>query len=130
MTLKLTRPAGSEERARRPALASGAWGAAASDARLASRSTSSRPPPPAWETATKPRTAPPCWTLASLIAEDALPASGEPEGAPAPLASGAPGAAAVPVVVVPAGPPCVVLVVVPFALTVIVPVISAPWTVQ
>ena len=42
----------------------------------------------------------------------------------------APGAAAVPVVVVPAGPPCVVLVVVPFALTVIVPVISAPWTVQ
>ena len=134
VTLKLITPARSEERTRRPALASGARAAPASDvrrasdARLASRSTSRRPPRPAWETATEPRTAPPCWTRANLIAEEVLPASGEGEGPPDPPDYCAPGAVAVPVGVVPGGPTCVVSVVVPFALTVIVPLSSVGCT--
>src|SRR4029077_18965212 len=79
-------PDGSEERTSLPTRTGPAWPARASEAVVASRSTSRRPPAPAAEIATEPRTALPCWLERSLIASAALPASGEPTvGAAAPL---------------------------------------------
>jgi len=91
----------------------------AKDALFTSRSTSSLLPTPALEIWTEPRTEEPCW----LERSDGPPTSGEPDG-------GSAGVVGVVVVVVVVGVVIVVVVVVPLGLTVIVPVISGPWTVQ
>ena len=123
-------PAGSEPRTSLPTRTGAEWPALASDALVASSSTSRRPPTPAWGTANEPCTDAPCRAPASFSVDSEALVSGEPGGrrrAP------------------PASPPASLRrapggrlaaggagrrghrhVVVPFALTVTVPVISGP----
>jgi hypothetical protein len=129
---KLSLPVRSEARRRRPTLTGDAVPALASEARLASRSISRRPPASALGTCTEPRTALPRWLRASETAA-VLPAAGgeaEPGTDPAVEVEVVRGGCVVVVVVAPGAVPVVVVVLAPFGLTVIVPDMLGPWYAQ